>query len=114
MYIENGRQSTGIDVVEWAMEAENREAGEVLLTSVDREGTKKGFDYDLIRKITNMLSIPVIVSGGMGELAHLEEASQVCKLDAVAMADVLHYDRLTIGEIREFCINKNISVRKYV
>ena len=97
VYTENGRQSTGVDVIEWALEAEKREAGEVLLTSVDNEGTKKGFDYDLIKKITNILSIPVIVSGGMGELSHLEAASEVCKLDAVAMADVLHYDRLTIG-----------------
>ena len=114
VYTENGRQSTGVDVIEWALEAEKREAGEVLLTSVDNEGTKKGFDYDLIEKITNILSIPVIVSGGMGELSHLEVASEVCKLDAVAMADVLHYDRLTIGQIREFCVSKNISVREYV
>ena len=56
----------------------------------------------------------MIVSGGMGELSHLEAASEVCKLDAVAMADVLHYDRLTIGQIREFCVSKNISVREYV
>lgn len=113
VYTENGRQSTGIDVTEWAIEGQKREAGEILLTSIDYEGTRKGFDYELIESITNKLSIPVIASGGMGSVDHVKILAEKCKPDAIAMADVLHYERLTMNEIRKSCIEYNIDVRKY-
>ena len=113
VYTENGRQSTGIDVIEWAIEGEKRKAGEVLLTSVDYEGTRKGFDYELVETITKKLSIPVIASGGMGSLDHIKKLSENFKPDAIAMADVIHYERLTVGKIREYCIKNQIEVRNF-
>ena len=86
-------------------------AGEILLTSVDQEGTGKGFDLELIKKITSKVNIPVISSGGMGELNHLDDAVKEAKSDAIAMANVLHYNKLEVSEIREHCIKNNIKVR---
>lgn len=113
VYTENGRQKTGLDVMDWVRIGEDNEAGEILLTSVDYEGTKKGFDYELIKKVSESVSIPVIASGGMGEYDHLNEVVKESSADAVAMADILHYERSTIQEIREYCIKSNINVRDY-
>ena len=113
VYTENGRQKTGLDVMDWVRIGEDNEAGEILLTSVDNEGTKKGFDYELIKKVSESVSIPVIASGGMGEYDHLNEVVKESCADAVAMADILHYERSTIQEIREYCIKSNINVRDY-
>ena len=113
VYTENGRQKTGLDVMDWVRIGEDNEAGEILLTSVDNEGTKKGFDYELIKKVSESVSIPVIASGGMGEYDHLNEVVKESSADAVAMADILHYERSTIQEIREYCIKSNINVRDY-
>jgi len=113
VYTENGRQKTGIDVLEWAIEGEARKAGEILLTSIDFEGTRKGFDYELVQMITEKLSIPVIISGGMGSLDHIKNLTEKFKPDAIAMADVLHYERLTVNEVRDYCIKNDIEVRKY-
>ena len=113
VYTENGRQKTGLDVMDWVRIGEDNEAGEILLTSVDNEGTKKGFDYELIKKVSESVSIPVIASGGMGEYDHLNEVVKESSADAVAMADILHYERSTIQDIREYCIKSNINVRDY-
>ena len=113
VYTENGRQKTGLDVMDWVRVGEDNEAGEILLTSVDNEGTKKGFDYELIKKVSESVSIPVIASGGMGEYDHLNEVVKESSADAVAMADILHYERSTIQDIREYCIKSNINVRDY-
>jgi cyclase len=100
-YTDNGREQTGRDVVEWAKHCEALGAGEILLTSIDREGTRKGFEIDLIAAVSTAVSIPVIASGGMGNVQHLAEAVKIGKADAVAMADILHYNRMTIKEIRK-------------
>jgi cyclase len=110
---ENGRERSGRDVVDWVGEAVDRGAGEVLLTSVDREGTRKGFDLNLLRTVTEAVSVPVIASGGMGKSEDAVEAVIDGGADAVAMADILHYGRATIGDVREACGSAGIQVRSY-
>lgn len=91
-FTDNGRNYTGIDAVEWAKEAERRGAGEILLTSVDREGTGAGFNVNLTQRITGLVSIPVIAHGGAGELKHIYEIFEAGGASAVAIASILHYD----------------------
>jgi cyclase len=86
-------------------------AGEILLTSVDREGTRKGFEVDLIRQISEAVPVPVIASGGMGTVEHLIDAAKSGGADAVAMADVLHYKRLTLPDIRAAALKAGLNVR---
>lgn len=111
-YTDNGRNHTGVDVVEWARRASELGAGEILLTSVDREGTRKGFDLDLCRAVATVAPIPMIVSGGMGRPQHLIDAVQIGKADAVAMADVLHYRRLSLADCRQAATAAGIPVRR--
>jgi cyclase len=99
-YTDNGREKTGVDVLNWAKRSVELGAGEILLTSVDREGTRKGFDVELVRTIAKAVSVPVIACGGMGKIEHLVSVIRDGCADAVAMADVLHYKRLTLAEIR--------------
>lgn len=112
-YYDNGRERTGIDVIEWAKEGFRRGAGEILLTSVDREGMAKGFDLELIRAVSSSVTIPVIASGGMGSVPDLLEVIENGCADAVAMAHVLHYDKMTVMDIREELLGNNLSVRRY-
>lgn len=111
-YTDNGRERTRLDVVEWAVRGVELGAGEVLVTSVDREGTRKGFDIDLIRQISEAVSVPVIASGGLGKVEHMVDAAKLGKADAIAMADVLHYNRLTIDDIRSAALAADLPVRK--
>ncbi|MCG7536350.1 imidazole glycerol phosphate synthase cyclase subunit [Pseudoalteromonas sp. OOF1S-7] len=111
VYYDNGREPTGMDVIEWAKKAESLGAGEVLLTSIDAEGTKKGFDLALNDAVTKVLSIPVISSGGAGNAEHISELLQKSDADAVALASVLHYDLLNVGEVKADLESKNIKVR---
>lgn len=97
---ENGREHTGLDMLEWAQRGVELGAGEILLTSIDQEGTRKGFDCELVRAVTGAVAIPVIASGGMGALNHLQQVIQRGQADAVAMAEVLHYNRISLAEIR--------------
>ena len=113
VYTDSGREKTGIDVVDWAIEGVTKGAGEILLTSIDAEGTRKGFDIELIQKVTQAVNIPVIASGGMGCVEHLRDAVQQGGADAIAMADILHYDRSTIPLIREDANQAGINVRRY-
>lgn len=113
VYTENGRERTGMEVVEWVRKGVALGAGEVLLTSVDREGTRMGFDTDLVRAVTAEVSVPVIASGGMGKPADLIEVVRKGQADAVAMADILHYGRSTIGEVRKVVKDAGIDVRQY-
>lgn len=113
-YTDNGREKTGLDVIEWVQRAVSLGAGEILLTSIDREGTRKGFDVNLVRSVTGVVSVPVIASGGMGNTDHLLEVVKEGEADAVAMADILHYERSTFAEIRKATENAHIEVRKYV
>lgn len=110
-YTDNGRERTGLDVVEWAQCACELGAGEILLTSVDREGARKGFDVELTRAVAATVPIPVIASGGMGSVQHLVDVVQQGRADAVAMADVLHYQRVSLAEMRDAARLAGIEVR---
>lgn len=112
-YTDNGRERTGMDVVEWVRRGVTLGAGEILLTSVDREGTRRGFDLPLVRAVTREVNVPVIASGGMGKIEHAVEVVQQAEPDAVAMADILHYKRATIGEIRRAAQAAGLAVRTY-
>ena len=109
---DNGREHTGLDVVAWAKRGAELGAGEILLTSVDREGTRKGFDVALVKAVTEAVAIPVIASGGMGTPAHMIEVVKSGGADAVAMADILHYRRASIDELRLAAIEASIPVRQ--
>jgi cyclase len=98
-YVDNGREYTGIDAVEWAQKAEQLGAGELVITSVDREGTGSGFDADLINQISRAVGIPIIAHGGAGTKEHVAEVCKECSCDAVALASLLHYK--AIDEIRD-------------
>ena len=111
-FTDNGREDTGLDVIEWVKRGVSLGAGEVLLTSVDQEGTRKGFDVALVRAVTGEVSVPVIASGGMGVPEHVIDVVREGEADAVAMADVLHYGRATIGDIRRTARGAGLHVRK--
>ena len=113
VFTDNGREHTGLDVIAWAKRGVEMGAGEILLTSIDREGTRKGFDNDLLRAVTREVSVPVIASGGMGEPEDLIAAVRVGNVDAVAMADILHYNRAEVGEIRAVARAAGLGVRTY-
>ncbi|MDX2119116.1 MAG: imidazole glycerol phosphate synthase cyclase subunit [Planctomycetota bacterium] len=112
-YFDNGREHSGRDVVEWARQVADLGAGEILLTSVDREGTAKGMDLELIQKVTAAVPIPVIVSGGVGSAEDFTDAVNVGKADAVAMAHVLHYNHQTVAQLREHAIARGVPVRRF-
>jgi len=110
-YTDSGREHTGVDALEWAKQGTDLGAGEILLTSVDREGTRKGFDVELCRAVSDAVSVPVVISGGMGHPDHFVSVVHDGHADAVAMADVLHYQRLSLQSIRVAAIGAGISVR---
>lgn len=112
-YTDNGRERTGLDVIAWVKQGVALGAGEVLLTSVDREGTRKGFDIPLLQAVTGAVAVPVIASGGMGKPEDLVDAVWQGGADAVAMADILHYSRATVGDIRRTAQAAGIEVRNY-
>jgi cyclase len=111
-YADNGRERTGLDVLEWVRRGVELGAGEILLTAVDREGTRSGFDIDLLRAVSAAVPVPVIASGGMGSLDHFLSAAQDGGADAIAMADVLHYKRMSVGDIRAAALEADLPVRK--
>lgn len=110
VYTDCGRERSGVDVVEWARTGVQLGAGEILVTSIDREGTRKGFDIALTKAVLAAVDVPVIASGGYGEMAHLQEVVQ-CGADAVAFADALHFRRTTLPEIRNAAKALGIPVR---
>ena len=111
VYKNGGRVDTGRDAVEWAIEAERRGAGEILLTSMDGDGTKAGYDLNVTRQIADAVSIPVIASGGAGELSHFYDAFSEGHADAALAASLFHYKELTIREVKEYLRDKGIPVR---
>ena len=113
VYTDNGREKTGIDVVEWARKCVGLGAGEILLTSVDQEGTRKGFDVRLVRAVADAVSVPVIASGGMGKAEDAVAVVTEGGADAVAIADVLHYKRSTVGDVRHALIQAGLGVRNF-
>ncbi len=111
VYTHGGRKPTGIDAVEWAMNVEEMGAGEILLTSMDRDGTKIGYDIELTKAITDAVNIPVIASGGAGELVHFYEALTDGGADAALAASLFHYGILTVEETKKYLAEKGIRVR---
>ena len=111
MFTYGGRKETGIDAVEWAQRAEAYGAGEILLTSMDGDGTKDGYDLELTRTISRAVTIPVIASGGAGTFEHFYEAFAQGEADAALAASVFHYKEFTIRETKEYLKKKGIEVR---
>lgn len=112
VFINGGRINTGIDAVKWAVEAEQRGAGEILLTSMDCDGVKNGYDLDLTRAVSENVGIPVIASGGAGNMQHFYDAFIEGKADAVLAASLFHFGEISIGDLKVFLTQKGISVRK--
>jgi cyclase len=110
-YTNNGRERTGLDAVAWVKRGVALGAGEILLTSVDREGTRKGFEISLVRAVTREVAVPVIASGGMGKPEDVLDVVQQGEADAIATADFLHYRRGTVGDIRRVAQAAGIEVR---
>jgi imidazole glycerol-phosphate synthase subunit HisF len=111
VYVSGGRKPTGLDAVQWAIEAEQRGAGEILLTSMDGDGTQAGYDIPLTRTISDAVNIPVIASGGAGELAHFAQALTEGGADAALAASLFHYKQLTIAEVKQYLAQQGIAVR---
>ena len=112
IYKNGGRVDMGIDAVEWAMKAEKLGAGEILLTSMDCDGTKDGYDIELTRTISENVSIPVIASGGAGKKEHFYDALTEGKADAVLAASLFHFNELQISDLKEYLAGRGISVRR--
>ena len=112
VYLNGGRIPTGIDAVEWAVEAENRGAGEILLTSMDCDGQKTGYDIELTRAVSERVGIPVIASGGAGKAEHFLDAFVDGKADAVLAASLFHFNELPIPVLKDYLAKNNVSVRR--
>jgi len=111
VYINGGRTPTGIDAVDWAKEVESLGAGEILLTSMDRDGTKEGYDVELCRAVSKAVNIPVIASGGAGRKEHFYEVFKEGKVDAALAASLFHFRELSVPELKEFLHQKGVPVR---
>lgn len=111
VYVSGGRKPTGRDAIEWAIEAERRGAGEILLTSMDRDGTQDGYEIKLTRAISDAVKIPVIASGGAGKLEHFGEAITAGGADAVLAASLFHYQQLSVGQVKAYLKEQGIPVR---
>ena len=112
VYTHGGRKNTGLDAVQWAREMVARGAGEILLTSMDRDGTKSGFDLELTRQVSDAVSVPVIASGGVGSLQHLSDGIRIGGADAVLAASIFHYGEFTVGEAKALLARDGIPVRQ--
>jgi cyclase len=111
VFTHGGRQGTGLDAVAWAREAADRGAGEILLTSMDRDGTRSGFDLALTRAVSDAISIPVIASGGVGGLQDLADGVKTGHADAVLAASIFHYGQHTVQEAKRYMAGRGIEVR---
>ena len=111
VFTHGGRTGTGIDAIAWCREVANRGAGEILLTSMDRDGTKSGFDLELTRAVSDAIGIPVIASGGVGTLADLADGVQTGGADAVLAASIFHYGEFTVGEAKTLMASRGIPMR---
>jgi len=111
VFTHGGRKATGIDAVEWAAKMVQKRAGELLVTSIDRDGTKSGYDLELLAAITSSVPVPVIASGGVGELEHLYQGLTTGGVDAVLAASIFHEGTHTVGEAKQFLAGKGVRVR---
>lgn len=111
VYLNGGRVNTGRDALEWAVEAERRGAGEILLTSMDTDGTKDGYDLGLTKAVAGIVRIPVIASGGAGRMEHFKDVLLQAGADAVLVASLFHYGEMTVRDVKEYFKRENIPVR---
>jgi cyclase len=111
VFTHGGRKNTGLDAIEWAKEVAKRGAGEILLTSMDRDGTKDGFDLELTAAVSSAVSVPVIASGGVGKLQDLVDGIQKGKADAVLAASIFHYGQHTVQEAKQYMVKQGVAVR---
>jgi cyclase len=111
IFTHGGRKATGIDAVEWAKKMAEYGAGELLLTSMDRDGTKSGFDLELTRAVSDAVAVPVIASGGVGNLQHLADGVTTGRANAVLAASIFHYGEYTVRQAKEFMAGQCIKVR---
>ena len=111
IFTHGGRKPTGLDAVEWARKMVELGAGEILLTSMDRDGTKNGFDLDVTRAISDAVHVPVIASGGVGNLQHLADGVTIGKADAVLAASIFHFGEYSIQEAKQFMADQGIEMR---
>ncbi|MBU3599916.1 imidazole glycerol phosphate synthase subunit HisF [Polynucleobacter sp. 30F-ANTBAC] len=111
VFTHGGRKNTGINAIAWAMEVAKRGAGEILLTSMDRDGTKNGFDLELTRAVSDAVSVPVIASGGVGNLQHLVDGITQGHADAVLAASIFHFGEYTVGQAKQLMAEQGIPVR---
>ncbi len=101
VYTSNGREPTGLNAYDWIKKAVKLGAGEILLTSVDKEGTRKGFDVELMNMVSNATDVPIIASGGFGKVDHLAEVINLGQVDAIAIADAIHYKRISVSDLKK-------------
>ncbi|MBW4621948.1 MAG: imidazole glycerol phosphate synthase subunit HisF [Cyanosarcina radialis HA8281-LM2] len=113
VYVRGGRENTGLDALLWAQEVERRGAGELLVTSMDADGTQAGYDLELTSAIAKSVQIPVIASGGAGNCQHIHEALTTGKAEAALLASLLHYGQLSVAEIKNYLSDRHCSVRMY-
>jgi imidazole glycerol-phosphate synthase subunit HisF len=111
VYVRGGRENTGLDVLAWAQEVVKRGAGEILLTSMDADGTKTGYDLELTRQVADLVEVPVIASGGAGNCEHIYDAVSMGKAEAALLASLLHYGELSIAEIKNYLSDRQITIR---
>ncbi len=111
VFTHGGRTATGLDAIEWARRVTELGAGEILLTSMDRDGTKAGFDLDLTRAVSDAVSVPVIASGGVGNLQHLADGIRIGRADAVLAASIFHYGEFTVREAKAYLAQQGIAMR---
>jgi len=114
VYLNGGRINTSLDALEWAKQAESLGAGEILLTSMDKDGTKDGYDLEITRRVSESVNIPVIASGGAGEMKHFSDAIKEGKADAVLAASLFHFKEIAIGDLKEYLSEQGIEVRKQI
>jgi cyclase len=111
VYTHGGRRNTGLDAVKWAKEMVAHGAGEILLTSMDRDGTKSGFDLELTRAVVDAVPVPVVASGGVGTLEHLVDGIRIGGADAVLAASIFHYGEYTVGQAKALMASRGVAVR---
>jgi len=111
VYVKGGREDTGLDALEWAKEVVKRGAGEILLTSMDADGTKAGFDLEITNLISEAVNVPVIASGGAGTIQHIEDAFVIGKADAALAASIFHFKEIEISDLKNHLADNNIPVR---
>ena len=114
VYIAGGRQNTGLDLIQWVKQCESLGAGEILLTSMDRDGTRDGFDIDMLNTVMNAVSIPVIASGGCGDIQDIVDVFKKTNCDGALAASLFHYGEATIDQVKEECAKHSIPVRRNI